>query len=114
MCKPISYQKSSTQSCNDGLQVCSSDTVLEFFGKFVKLQKTDFVMKRLYLLVDMSNNIVCFLVPGIMQLLSNLSKPELNLKLNLELHGIQCKLFKFTRLNIRVYFSYPRLSVHSN
>ena len=79
----------------------------------MKLQKTDFVMKRLYLVVDMSNNIV-FLVPGIMQLLSNLSKPELNLKLNLELHGIQCKLFKFTRLNIRVYFSDPRLSVCSN
>ena len=43
-----------------------------------------------------------FLVPGIMQLLSNL-----------ELHGIQCKLFKFTRLNIRVYFLCLRPSVRS-
>ena len=66
------------------------------------------------LVVDMSNNIVCFLMQGIMQLLSNLSKPELNLELSLELHGIQCKLFKFTRLNIRLYFSYTRLSVRSN
>ena len=56
----------------------------------------------------MSNKIVCFLVPGIMQLLSNLLKPELNLELNLELHGIQCKLFKFTRLNIRIYIFIPK------